>query len=193
MSLIPFGDTFLACMNSLGYRRKNNSINANQNADFKSNCRCPTFACSSCSLAKFSCRSLLPPADVEGSIWKYPRGFSKTMAFVFKVLKFASDFGNTSLRVGACCRPFQGLKTRTFFAQNGVVCSNAVAQPKLEPTTNPPPRGGACEGKLLKREWKNTSRRTGVIAIKLGMTQLWNKEGFPVAVTVLQVCLITWV
>ena len=109
------------------------------------------------------------------------------MAFVFKVLKFASDLGNTSLRVGACYRPLQSLKIRTFATQNGVVCSNAAAEPKLEPWTNSPPGDVAFERKPLKRQWKDTSRRTGVIAVKLGMTQLWNKEGYPVAVTVLQV------
>ena len=40
---------------------------------------------------------------------------------------------------------------------------------------------------LRYRKWNWWSRRTGLVAVKLGMTQLWNKEGFPVAVTVLQV------
>lgn len=40
---------------------------------------------------------------------------------------------------------------------------------------------------LRPRKWNWWSRRTGLVAVKLGMTQLWNKEGFPVAVTVLQV------
>ena len=41
---------------------------------------------------------------------------------------------------------------------------------------------------LRARKWNWWSRRTGLVGIKLGMTQMWNKEGFPVAVTVLQVC-----
>ena len=40
---------------------------------------------------------------------------------------------------------------------------------------------------LRSRKWNWWSRRTGLVAVKLGMTQMWNKEGFPVAVTVLQV------
>ncbi len=43
------------------------------------------------------------------------------------------------------------------------------------------------EEELVQREWKLGSRRTGAIAVKLGMTQLWNKEGRPMAVTVLRV------
>ena len=41
---------------------------------------------------------------------------------------------------------------------------------------------------LKPRKWNRWSRRTGLVAIKLGMTQLWSKQGFPIAVTVLQVC-----
>lgn len=40
---------------------------------------------------------------------------------------------------------------------------------------------------LNKRPWTKVSRRSGVIALKLGMTQLWKKDGMPMAVTVLQV------
>lgn len=40
---------------------------------------------------------------------------------------------------------------------------------------------------LKEGKWTKVARRTGLIAIKLGMTQLWNKEGRPIAVTVLQV------
>ena len=40
---------------------------------------------------------------------------------------------------------------------------------------------------VKERKWTKVSRRTGLIAIKLGMTQMWNKEGTSHAVTVLQV------
>ena len=40
---------------------------------------------------------------------------------------------------------------------------------------------------LRERKWNWWSRRTGLVAVKLGMTQMWSKEGFPMAVTVLQV------
>jgi hypothetical protein len=38
-----------------------------------------------------------------------------------------------------------------------------------------------------RAEWSPQSRRTGVIAVKLGMTQMWGDTGDPVPVTVLQV------
>ena len=41
---------------------------------------------------------------------------------------------------------------------------------------------------VVKRKfWRRNTRRTGVIAIKVGMTQLWDKSGQPIATTVLQV------
>lgn len=49
-------------------------------------------------------------------------------------------------------------------------------------------RGGVEEEGVRGREWSSQSRRSGAIAVKLGMTQLWNEKGMPMAVTVLQVC-----
>ena len=43
---------------------------------------------------------------------------------------------------------------------------------------------------IEKKELSKTSRRAGLIGIKLGMTQLWNKEGGSIPVTVLQVGII---
>ncbi len=39
----------------------------------------------------------------------------------------------------------------------------------------------------LAEEWGRKSRRCGALAVKLGMTQLWTKDGTSAAVTVLQV------
>ena len=50
-----------------------------------------------------------------------------------------------------------------------------------------PAGGQSSELVLAQREWRKSSRRTGLVAIKLGMTQLWDREGLPIAVTVLQV------
>lgn len=48
--------------------------------------------------------------------------------------------------------------------------------------------GEGVEGEgVIRREWSSQSRRSGAIAVKLGMTQVWSEEGLPTAVTVLQV------
>ena len=57
------------------------------------------------------------------------------------------------------------------------LCSPAASE-VAEPAKN----GGAA-----RAPWTPQSRRTGAIAIKLGMTQMWNAQGDPVPVTVLQV------
>ena len=43
------------------------------------------------------------------------------------------------------------------------------------------------EGGLERKPWTPQSRRTGAIAVKLGMTQLWDDLGEAVPATVLQV------
>ena len=109
-----------------------------------------------------------------------------------RVLKLAADFtsfGNGGLK--ACCKPLQSISICASGALNGVFYSNAAVGLQQEPNSPQREIAAAASGENpLNLEWKETSRRTGVIAIKLGMTQLWNKEGYPVAVTVLQVSLV---
>lgn len=109
-----------------------------------------------------------------------------------RVLKLAVDFtsfGNGGLR--ACCKSLQSISICASGAPNGVFYSNAAVELQQEPSSPQREIAAAASGENpLRLEWKETSRRTGVIAIKLGMTQLWNKEGYPVAVTVLQVSLV---
>lgn len=114
------------------------------------------------------------------------------MACVCRILKLAVDFtsfGNASLRT--YWKSLPSVNICASGASNGVFYSNAAVE--LQQETSSPQRetAAAISGEnALNLEWKETSRRTGVIAIKLGMTQLWNKEGYPVAVTVLQVSLV---
>ena len=67
-------------------------------------------------------------------------------------------------------------------AAPAAAATSDCSQASQDPTTH---NSGALV--LRKRPWTKVSRRSGVIALKLGMTQLWKKNGMPMAVTVLQV------
>ena len=87
------------------------------------------------------------------------------------------------------CRHFLHQKPLFSCFRTGSSSSNTAANlhsNEEHPSGKAPPPGSAPVGLGIKREWTPQSRRTGVIAVKLGMTQLWNKDGFPMAVTVLQ-------
>lgn len=114
------------------------------------------------------------------------------MACVCRILKLTVDFtsfGNVGRR--AYWKSLQRINICASGASNGVFYSNAAVELQQETSFPQGETAAAVSGEnALNLGWKETSRRTGVIAIKLGMTQLWNKEGYPVAVTVLQVSLV---
>lgn len=65
----------------------------------------------------------------------------------------------------------------------------AAATPESAGVRRAGVRSAGVEGEGVRgKKWSPQSRRSGAIAVKLGMTQLWNEEGLPMAVTVLQVC-----
>ena len=64
--------------------------------------------------------------------------------------------------------------------------SSPAALDVEKPSEEDSSRGAVAE--QPRPDWTPQSRRTGAIAIKVGMTQLWNDVGEPVPVTVLQVC-----
>ena len=98
-----------------------------------------------------------------------------------------------SWNIKRCCSRFHYLKSVLGSSSSGVSYSTAAQaneDDKVDRSDETPPPGSTAETMELKKEWTPQSRRTGVIAVKLGMTQLWNKEGFPLAVTVLQVRMV---
>ena len=87
------------------------------------------------------------------------------------------------------CRHFRHQRPVLGRFSTGSNSSNTAADLQSNeehPPGEAPPPGSTGEALGLKGEWTPQSRRTGVIAVKLGMTQVWNKDGFPMAVTVLQ-------
>ena len=74
-----------------------------------------------------------------------------------------------------CTRLSQGISVR------------ALASPAASQASEQAAADGNDEQSERRAQWTPESRRTGAIAVKLGMTQMWNDRGDPVPVTVLQV------
>lgn len=101
--------------------------------------------------------------------------------------------------VNACTQLIRTAWEREFFYGGQQWLARISAIPSRHSTTaaaaksvrESRPTDGASKSENAKQE---QSRRTGVLALKLGMTQIWNNEGNSVAVTLLQViiCVCVW-
>lgn len=60
--------------------------------------------------------------------------------------------------------------------------SAPASEPAPEPSTSKPQ-----DAELVPSKWTPQSTRTGLIALKRGMTSIWNDQGVKFPVTILQV------
>ena len=70
------------------------------------------------------------------------------------------------------------------------ILTRGLFSPAVEVAEETSESARAAEETRPQCKWSPLSRRTGAIAVKLGMTQLWDSVGEPVPVTVLQVCIL---
>ena len=96
--------------------------------------------------------------------------------------------------MAALCRLFAGLKALSVPLSGGAEVTSTrislLVRTLSSPVAAEAPAGESAEKEAVRfetKQWSPQSRRTGVIAVKLGMTQLWDEQGSPMAVTVLQV------
>ena len=92
--------------------------------------------------------------------------------------------GLLRFRLSFCTRSTDPVWTRQpQYARCGVLV-RGFASPPTSQDTEP---AAADVEQNERAQWTPESRRTGAIAVKLGMTQMWNDQGHPVPITVLQV------
>ena len=96
--------------------------------------------------------------------------------------------------MAALCRLFAGLRALSVLLNGGAEVTSTrmslIVRALSSPVTAEAPTSESAEEEAVRferKQWSPQSRRTGVIAVKLGMTQLWDEQGSPMAVTVLQV------
>ena len=77
-----------------------------------------------------------------------------------------------------------GSYRQSLLYRGGGVSARALASPAASQPAAEEDEPANTQGRAY---WTPGSRRTGAIAVKLGMTQMWDAQGDPVPVTVLQV------
>lgn len=100
------------------------------------------------------------------------------MALVRRLLRLLGRPSNELACVREAMHPRYGVLVRSL---------SSPAASEVEKSSEGGHARAEVEGGLERKPWTPQSRRTGAIAVKLGMTQLWDDLGEAVPATVLQV------
>ncbi len=107
-----------------------------------------------------------------------------------QALRFIRGLGSCRSLAVRACRP---VSSDALSREELQVAESVLARLNSEAKEDEPAASIRVAHLPLKAgEWSRTSRRCGAVAIKLGMSQVWTKEGTSVAVTLLQVRVCVW-